>query len=234
MPRPATWFWVFLSGILLFSRIAHRNILWADEDYHLAAGIQLLHGKMLYRDLWYDKPPLSALLTLLFGAWAGWPLRIAGTLLAAGACAAAFRFASQLWSRREGFCAAGLLGFFLVFYLPSATIPLEPDTWMILPHAAAVYLAWSRRPLAAGVAAGLAFSLNIKGLLVLVAGRCCWPDSCCPTRWCSPGCSGSMRSRPISKASGAGGCCTPARPPAIRLSTAHCCACATGSDFTRR
>jgi hypothetical protein len=169
MPRPATWFWVFLSGILLFSRIAHRNILWADEDYHLAAGIQLLHGKMLYRDLWYDKPPLSALLTLLFGAWAGWPLRIAGTLLAAGACAAAFRFASQLWSRREGFCAAGLLGFFLVFYLPSATIPLEPDTWMILPHAAAVYLAWSRRPLAAGVAAGLAFSLNIKGLLVLVA-----------------------------------------------------------------
>jgi hypothetical protein len=167
MPRPATWFWVLLTGILLFSRLCHVNILWADEDYHLAAAIQMLHGKMLYRDLWYDKPPLSALASLLFGAWPGWPLRVAGGLVAAAPCAAAFHFASRLWGRREGFCAAGLLAFSLVFYLPSATIPLEPDTWMILPHMLAVFLAWRKKPLAAGVAAGLAFALNIKGLLVL-------------------------------------------------------------------
>jgi len=50
--------------------------------------------------------------------------------------------------------AAGLLAFSLVFYLPSATIPLEPDTLMILPHVLAVFLAWRNKPLAAGVAAG--------------------------------------------------------------------------------
>lgn len=162
------WFWVSLTGALLLSRLCHLNILWADEDYHLAAAIQMLHGKMLYRDLWYDKPPLSAMVAVLFGAWPGWPLRIVTSLIAAGSCAVAFRFGSGLWGRREGYWAAGFLAFSLIFYLPPATIPLEPDTLMILPHLAAVYFAWRRKPLAAGLAAGLAFALNIKGAVVLL------------------------------------------------------------------
>src|SRR5882757_8475847 len=114
MPRPSAVFWVSLTGALLLSRLCHANILWADEDYHLAAAIQMLHGKMLYRDLWYDKPPLSALAALLFGAWPGWPLRLFSTLIDAGACAVAFRFASRLWGRSEGFWAAGLLALSLI------------------------------------------------------------------------------------------------------------------------
>ena len=167
MQRPFVWFWVSLTGALLLSRLCHLNILWADEDYHLAAAIQMLHGKMLYRDLWYDKPPLTALAALFFGAWPGWPLRIAASLFAALSCAAAFRFASALWSPREGYWAAALLAFSLIFYVPPATIPLEPDTLMILPHLAAVYFAWRQKPLAAGLFAGLAFAMNIKGLAVL-------------------------------------------------------------------
>jgi hypothetical protein len=168
MRRSSVWFWVSLTGVILLSRLCHVNILWADEDYHLAAAIQMLHGKMLYRDLWYDKPPLTAIVALLFGALPGWPLRIASSVLAAGSCAVAFRFASGLWSRREGYWAAGLLAFSVIFYLPAATIPLEPDTLMILPHLAAVYLAWKQKPLMAGLAAGLAFAMNIKGLTVLL------------------------------------------------------------------
>src|SRR6185312_2406286 len=141
MPRPSKWFWVTLTGVLLLSRLCHVNILWADEDYHLAAAIQMLHGKMLYRDVWYDKPPLNALVAVLFGARPGLPLRIVSTLVAVASCVVAFRFASGLWSRREGYCAALLLAFSCIFYVPSATIPLEPDTLMILPHLAAVYFA---------------------------------------------------------------------------------------------
>ena len=169
MQRPSVLFWIALTGALLLSRLCHLNILWADEDYHLAAAIQMLHGKMLYRDLWYDKPPLSALVAVLFGGWPGWPLRIAGSLFAAASCAMAFCLASSLWGRREGYWAAAFLAFSVIFYLPPATIPLEPDTLMILPHLAAVYLAWKQKPLAAGLAAGLTFALNIKGLLVLLA-----------------------------------------------------------------
>src|SRR6476660_3053755 len=104
--RGAVWFWSTLAAVLLVSRLCHLNILWADEDYHLAAAIQMLHGKMLYRDLWYDKPPLTAIVALLFGAFPGWPLRVAGSLLAVASCALAFRFASGLWSRSEGYWAA--------------------------------------------------------------------------------------------------------------------------------
>jgi hypothetical protein len=135
----------------------------------------MLHGKMLYRDLWYDKPPLNALVAVLFGGWFGWPVRIAGTVLAVASCAVAYRFSACLWStnglwaRREGYWAAGLLAFSLIFYLPPATIPFEPDTLMILPHLAAVYLAWKQKPLVAGLAAGLAFAMNIKGAVVLLA-----------------------------------------------------------------
>ena len=163
----SAWFWSALTGALLLSRLCHVNILWADEDYHLAAAIQMLHGKMLYRDLWYDKPPLSAVAALLFGAWPGWPLRLFTGLYAVAGCAVAFRFSFSLWGRREGFWAAGFLAFSLIFYLPAGTIPLEPDTLMILPHLAAVYFAWQRKPMAAGAVAGLAFALNIKGLAVL-------------------------------------------------------------------
>ncbi len=167
--RRAIWFWGSLAAALFASRACHLNILWADEDYHLAAAIQILHRKMLYRDLWYDKPPLSAIIALLFGGWPGWPLRIASTLIAIAGCALSFRFASQLWTRREGFYAAALVAFFLIFYSAPATIPLEPDTLMIVPHLAAVYLAWRQKPLAAGAMAGVAFLLNTKGLFVLAA-----------------------------------------------------------------
>jgi hypothetical protein len=167
--RGAIWFWGSLAAVLFASRACHLNILWADEDYHLAAAIQMLHGKMLYRDLWYDKPPLNAMVCLLFGAWPGWPLRIAASLIAIAGCVLSFRFAARLWGPREGFYTAALLAFFLIFYSASATIPLEPDTLMIVPHIAAVYLAWRQKPLAAGGMAGLAFLVNTKGVFVLAA-----------------------------------------------------------------
>lgn len=162
-------FWATVAALLLVSRLCHAYVLWADEDYHMAAAIQILHGKMLYRDLWYDKPPLAALLSLLFGGRDGWPLRVAGSMVAFGSCAMVFGVASRIWSRREGYYAAALLAFFLIFYTPTAVIPFEPDTVMILPHLAAVYFALGKRPLAAGALAGVAFLLSPKGAFVAAA-----------------------------------------------------------------
>ena len=167
--RVAFLFWLCLSAIVLASRLCHANILWADEDYHLAAAIQVLHGKFPYRDFWYDKPPLNLAFYLLFGARTGVVLRVADTLFVCLCCALIYRFASHLWSRREGFLAAGALAFFLIFYLPPGIIPLEPDTFMLAPHLAAVYLAWRRKPFLAGLAAGIAFQLSPKGAFVFAS-----------------------------------------------------------------
>ena len=168
-PPRALLFWVGLTLAILVSRLANINVLWTDEDYHLAAAIQLLHGKALYRDLWYDKPPLNAWLFLLFGAWPGWPMRVFGTLLAVLSCVFAYRFGAGIWSRREGYAAAALMGFFQVFYFQASTIPMEPDTLMLAPHLATIYLAWRGRYLGSGVAAGIAFLMNPKAAFVVIS-----------------------------------------------------------------
>ena len=160
-------FWGCLSGGVLASRLCHTNVLWSDEDYHLAAAIQALHGKLPYRDFWYDKPPLNLAFYLLFGARTGLLLRIADAAFVCLCCVIAYRFAAGLWSKREGYIAAALLAFFLIFSLIPGVLPLEPDTLMLAPHLAAVYLAWRRKPVLAGIAAGIAFQLNVKGIFIL-------------------------------------------------------------------
>lgn len=162
-------FWITLALALFLSRAAHVNILWADEDYHLAAAVQILHGKMLYREVWYDKPPLNALVLASFGAWPGWPLRIFSMALELATAAVAYLFASKAWGPRSGYVAATLYVFFQIFYFAHTVIPLEPDSLMMLPQFAAVYLAWRGRPFWAGMLSGIAFLLNVKGLFVLAA-----------------------------------------------------------------
>lgn len=154
---------------LAASRACHVAILWEPETLPLAAAQQMLDGKALYREVWYDKPPLAPAVCLLWGAQAGWLLRLAGALYGLLACALIYRFAKQAWGEREGLLAAGLLGFFLIFWLPVGVIPLGPDLLALAPHIAAVYLAWRGRALWSGVAAGVAFLANSKAAFVLAA-----------------------------------------------------------------
>jgi hypothetical protein len=161
--------WVLLFASLLVPRLAHLDILWVEECYPAAGAIQIEHGKRIYRDFFFDKPPLSAYLYLLWDAAAGWPLRIAGALYAWLACFLLYRLGRALWSEREGALAAGLLAFFLTFAVPSAVLALAPDLLMLAPHIAAVYCAVRRRPFAAGLLAGVAMLVHTKGVFVLAA-----------------------------------------------------------------
>src|SRR5215471_9507614 len=146
--------------------MAHVGILWAEETLPLAAAKQMLYGKALYRDIWFDKPPLLPAAYLLWDAHPGWPLRLGGALYALLACWIAYRFARDAWSETEGFWAAGLLGFFLIFDLPSAVIPLASDLLLLAPHLAAVWLAWKRKPFWCGLALGAAFLISPKAVFV--------------------------------------------------------------------
>ena len=154
---------------LLAARLCHTRIVWVEEAYPTAAAIQILDGKGLYHDIWFDKPPLSAFTYLLWGAQIGIPLRIAGALFVFSCCVAAWWFGRRLWSGREGLAAALFLGFFLTFGIPSAVMAMAPDLLMILPHLAAVYLAWRRRAFWSGLAAGVGLLVNPKAVFVLAA-----------------------------------------------------------------
>jgi hypothetical protein len=154
---------------LLAARLCHAGILWVEESYPAAAAIQLLDGKKLYRDIWFDKPPLCAFSYLLWGARIGVPLRIAGAAFVFLCCLMMWRFARDLWGPREGLAAALLTGFFLTFGIPSAVMALAPDLLMVLPHSAAVYLAWRGRPFLSGLMAGVALLVNAKAFFVVAA-----------------------------------------------------------------
>lgn len=156
-----------LIVVLACLRFAHIHLLWADEDYHLAASIFILKGKIPYRDFWYDKPPLSAIFYLIIGGYPGWPLRILDAAYVLGVCALMWRLAQVWWGEAEAWTAALLLSFYTAFYLPSAIIPFAPDALMMAPHVAALYFAFRKRAFWAGVWTGIAFFVNTKAVFVL-------------------------------------------------------------------
>ena len=156
-----------LLAALLISRLCHTGILWEGDALPLATARQMLFGKTIYRDVWNDKPPLVAMFHLLCGARDGAPLRILDALYAWAACGVAFGFARDLWSRREGFWAAGLTAFYLIFDFPATAIPAASDLLLLAPHMAAVWLAWKRRGLWCGAVIGVAFWISPKALFVL-------------------------------------------------------------------
>jgi hypothetical protein len=157
---------------VLATRLAHADLLWVEESYGLAAAREILAGKSLYSQIWFDKPPIYAWIYLLWGAKTGLVLRLAGAAHVLFSCWLAYRCARAIWPTmerhsREGVLAAGLLGFYLTFGIPSAVMALAPDLLMVPLHLAAVWMAVSRRPFLAGLFSGLALLTNAKGVFVL-------------------------------------------------------------------
>lgn len=165
-----------MFALLLTAHLLHSGVLWGEEDLPLAAALQMVHGATLYREVWFDKPPLVPAVYLLWGAGTGAVLRIAGAVYALLACVLAYALARKQWSEREGFVAAALLGFFLTFDTHSAILPLAADLLLLAPHLAAMWLVLNKQFFLGGVAAGIGFLCNAKGIFVLAAcALFAWP-----------------------------------------------------------
>lgn len=165
-PRRTACVWGVLAALACL-RLAHAHVLWSDEDYHLAAAIQILDGKVPYRDFWYDKPPLCAVYYLLVGGYPGITLRLLDATYILLVCQLAFRLGRACWGEAEGLVAALLMVFFTTFYLPTAVIPFAADALLLAPHFAAIYFAYQRRAAWAGVLCGVGLLVNIKASLIL-------------------------------------------------------------------
>ncbi|MEP7363460.1 MAG: hypothetical protein ABI972_09415 [Acidobacteriota bacterium] len=174
------WEWSLLAILVGITRLAHAGILWVEEAYPAAAAIQMRHGLWPYRDFFYDKPPLPALLYRLTGITQGVELRILGALFVVWCAWLMADFARECWGESESRAAAWLTAFFLTFDTPSAVMALAPDLLMFVPHVAAVWLAWRKRALASGIVCGLALLTNAKAALLIpvcmaFAGGFAWP-----------------------------------------------------------
>ena len=164
-----TYVFVGVLVALACFRVCFAGVLWSDEDYHMAAAIHILHGKIPYRDFWYDKPPLSALYYLMIGAVPGLVLRLWDAAYVLLCCFLAHKLARNWWGEAEGRVAALLVAFFTTFYLPAAVIPFAPDALLIAPHLGAIHLARQGKGWAAGLICALGFWINVKALFVLAA-----------------------------------------------------------------
>jgi len=168
----------FLAAMIVVAHLCHSSVLWADDNLPLAAAMEVARGKTLYRDVWFDKPPLVAWIALAWGARAGVALRLAGAAYTIAVAWMCMGFARAKWGEREGMLAALLAAWFLTFGLPSAVIPLASDMLLVLPHVAAIYLAWRGRAFWSGVAAGVGLLASSKAIFVLAACMLwCWRSS---------------------------------------------------------
>lgn len=162
-------YYALLGAAILLFRLTHSGIVWVEEGYPLAAAAEMLRGKSLYADIWFDKPPLFPGFYLLWGALAGWPLRVAGAIYVLLSAWAIGRVARHLWGDREERIAAGLIAFTLTFGIPATVMVIGPDLMLIPLQAAAVLAAWRGQALAAGLLAGFGLLVNGKMLLLLPA-----------------------------------------------------------------
>jgi hypothetical protein len=158
-----------IAVVAVVTRLCHSSVLWADDSLPLAAAMEVARGKTLYRDIWFDKPPLVAWICLVWGARAGVWLRLAGAAYVTACAAAAFQCARAKWGEREGLFGACFAAFFLTFDLPSAVIPLASDMLLVLPHFVAIYFAWRGRAFWSGIAAGVGLLCSSKAVFVLAA-----------------------------------------------------------------
>lgn len=166
MPR-----WAVAAGlavVVLASRLAHLKLLWVEEAYGLAAARELLRGRALYTDVWFDKPPLYAWFYTLCGGAAGLPLRLLDTafVLFCGWCA--WLTARRIWAEQEGLLAAVLMCWGLTFYFPASVMAVTPDNLAIPAFCLAIWAAQSGRYGVSAVFSGVAVLCNSKALIVPV------------------------------------------------------------------
>jgi 4-amino-4-deoxy-L-arabinose transferase-like glycosyltransferase len=165
-------FWLALAAVVLYGRIFQTQVLWAEEGLPLAVAQQMLGGASLYRDVWFDKPPLLAWFyvgVLKLAGYSGYGLRLIGVLYILAVAAAGYGLARRLDGEPAARWTAFFLAFFTCFYVPSATVPLAADLLLVLPHLGAFWLAAAGRPFWSGALAGAAMHLNPKAALVALA-----------------------------------------------------------------
>jgi len=174
-----------VAAVSFLLRIAYAGHLYEDDGLWFTVGEELLRGKALYREIYFDKPPgLALTYLLLFWSFGGHviTIRLFTITYSIAIALVLYLFGSRLYDKRIGLLAA------LMFAVFSTTYPhfqaLNTDLMMALPYTAGAYLLvrsrWDvsnsrdkRSPkrwlaLAGGALIGVAFQINPKAIFDIV------------------------------------------------------------------
>jgi len=163
VPRPV--FALLLLVVIFLLRIFYAGYVWADEGLWFTAAEQLLRGKALYSDIWFDKPPAVAWIYAALFAATGPSLlavRLFTILYGTAVALALWHLGTRFWGEPEGRLAALLYAVYNATYIHSQVQPMAVDQLTLLPYLYAGFFFLRGQPLGSGLLAGVAFSINPK------------------------------------------------------------------------
>ncbi|HSO76115.1 MAG TPA: glycosyltransferase family 39 protein [Blastocatellia bacterium] len=179
------WFAIILA-VSFILRIAYAGHLYEDDGLWFTAGEEILRGKALYREIYFDKPPgLPLVYAALFGVFGAHILtiRLFTILYTVVVSWVLYKFGSTLYDKRTGLLSAAMFAVFSTTYSTGHFQGFNTDLLMVLPYTAGALLMTRSRStigddggrtnhgwyaLAGGVLAGVAFQVNPKGAFDLV------------------------------------------------------------------
>lgn len=196
--RYDTSFLAYFAAIIAITfllRIWYAGNLYQDDGLWFTAAEEILRGKVLYREVFFDKPPVLPLvyaaLFKLFGTHI-LTIRLFTICYAILISSLLYLFGSRLYDRRTGLVAGLMFAIFSTTYIRGDMQSLNTEFLMAPFYIAAAFLlirscAASQRlgllAFAGGVMAGIAFQINPKGAFdliffaaLLIVGRS-WDDA---------------------------------------------------------
>jgi len=179
-----------IAAISVVLRIVYAGHLYEDDGLWFTVGEEVLRGKALYSEIYFDKPPVLpfvyALLLWVFGAHL-LTIRLFTMAYSVVISGVLYLFGSRLYNKRVGLLAAVMFAVFSTTY-PHLQM-LSTDFLMVMPYSAGAYLLvrsglerreanWDRSnrnwlALAGGALVGLAFQINPKAILDLIFFAAC-------------------------------------------------------------
>ena len=162
-------FALLLLGTIFLLRIFYAGYVWADEGLWFTTAQELLRGKALYSEIWFDKPPGVAWIYAALFAPAGPSLlavRLFTIFYATLVALALWHMGRRFWGDEEGRLAALLYALYNATYLHSQVQPLAVDHLLLLPYLYAGFFFLYGRSFWSGLLVAVAFWLNPKALVL--------------------------------------------------------------------
>jgi hypothetical protein len=159
---------ILLALISLVLRVFYAGYLFQDDGLWFTAAEQILRGKALYREIYFDKPPaLPLLYSLLFKAFGAHILviRLFTVAWATSVSAILYFFASSLYGRKTGILAAALFTFFSTTGVSGHVQGLNTDFLMVLPYTIGAFALTAARS-----GSGFPRSMRSHALLAFAGG----------------------------------------------------------------
>ncbi|MEK6320899.1 MAG: glycosyltransferase family 39 protein [Acidobacteriota bacterium] len=176
-----------IAAVSFILRIFYAWHLYEDDGLWFTAAEEIVRGKALYREIYFDKPPglalVYALLFWIFGAHII-TVRLFTIAYTVAISAVLYLFGSRLYDKRVGLLAAAMFAVFSTTYATGHVHGLGTDLLMAMPYTAGAFLLirsrWHRwrvgsdkthqawLAMAGGVLVGVAFQINPKGIFDLI------------------------------------------------------------------